>query len=199
MTDLIERMAHALKGTVRFLQRLDLGICERICSMTVEEDIWAKEWEYDLVHGLRARSKLGEETVTTYANDELRADQAAEYHQQYVDANEKLIETQAEKAILEDEVAKLRQRLSTREKLRERIAQLNTKLAMANAVTSSMAVLARNSYIKDLVIECDHFSKKADALAAENARLREALAIKDPITELYRKSWEITRAALKEK
>ena len=96
---------------------------------------------------------------------------------------------QAENASLKDEVAKLRQRLSIRENLRERIAQLNTKLAIAEFGPRE-AIQQRNAYIKDLVTECDHFSKKADALAAENARLREALAIKDPITELYRKSWE---------
>jgi len=106
--------------------------------------------------------------------------------------NEELI---AENAILEDEIDKLRQRLSTREHLRERISQLNTKLAIAE-LGPREAIQKRNDYIEDLVVECDAFSKKADMLAAENARLREALAIADPVTESYRKSWEITTTAL---
>ena len=47
--------------------------------------------------------------------------------------NEELI---AENASLKDEVAKLRQRLVIRENLRERIAQLNTQLAIARAGSS---------------------------------------------------------------
>ena len=43
---------------------------------------------------------------------------------------------QDENARLKDEVAKLRQRLVIRENLRERIAQLNTQLAIARAGSS---------------------------------------------------------------
>ena len=106
--------------------------------------------------------------------------------------NEELI---AENAILEDEIDKLRQRLSTRENLRERISQLNTKLAIAE-LGPREAIQKRNDYIEDLVTEVDAFSKKVEILAAENAHLREALALADPLAERYRESWEITTTAL---
>ena len=106
--------------------------------------------------------------------------------------NEELI---AENARIEDQLDKLRQRLSTREQLRERISQLNTKLAIAE-LGPREAIQKRNDYIEDLVTEVDAFSKKVEILAAENARLREALALADPLTERYRESWEITTTAL---
>ena len=106
--------------------------------------------------------------------------------------NEELI---AENARIEDQLDKLRQRLSTRENLRERIAQLNTRLAIAE-LGPREAIQKRNDYIEDLVTEVDAFSKKVEILAAENAHLREALALADPVTERYRKSWDITSRAL---
>ena len=108
--------------------------------------------------------------------------------------NEELI---AENAILENEIDKLRQRLSTREHLRERISQLNTRLAIAE-LGPREAIQKRNDYIEDLVTEINAFSRKVDVLAAENSRLREAIPLANPITESYRpqrwdrESWEIT-------
>ena len=108
--------------------------------------------------------------------------------------NEELI---AENARIEDQLDKLRQRLSTREHLRERISQLNTMLAIAE-LGPREAIQKRNDYIEDLVTEVDAFSKKVEILAAENARLREAIPLANPITESYRpqrwdrESWDIT-------
>ena len=111
-------------------------------------------------------------------------------------------ELRAENVGLIEEVAKLQRRLSIREELRTRIAQLNTQLSIARAGLGKVSdqlfqvIDQRNSYIEDLVAECDHYTAKADALAIENTHLREALALADPVTERYRKSWDITSRAL---
>ena len=104
-------------------------------------------------------------------------------------------ELRAENVGLIEEVAKLQKRLSIREELRTRIAQLNTQLSIARAGAGEV-IDQRNSYIEDLVAECNHYTAKADTLAIENTHLREALALADPVTERYRKSWDITSRAL---